>query len=236
MDVLLVPVGDHQYQLYCEVVDAGDSATGHETRRERLRNWFNRLVATAEEERRRADRPPGASDDPATGDVPFGPRVRSRILRWIAEAVAEQRLLWHLRKETEAALVHPDDVPFEEAMRRARILLRRDAERHRTWLLVDAALFVLSGLFVVVPGPNLIAYYFLFRVIGHLESWRGARRGVRTIDWHGRASGPLAELRDVVRLAPPARWERVSDVAGQLRLQHLAAFAAFFERRLASLS
>ena len=227
MDVFLVPVGDQRYALYCEAVEVSDTAATAQGVRQRLKGWFHRLIATAVEERRYHDRPPGVVPAAPQEQRPFGSRIRSRLLRWIADAVAQQHVLWHLRKESEAVLVHPDDLPSEEAIRRVRALLQKDAERYGAWLLVDALLLVVSGLFAIVPGPNLIAYFFLFRAIGHSSAWRGARQGVRTVAWDGRANRPLAELRHAVGLSPVERWERASAVAGSLQLEHLAAF---FER------
>ena len=43
-------------------------------------------------------------------------RVVARFGRLIAEAIAEQRLLWHLRNRTAATLVHPDDLPATSVM------------------------------------------------------------------------------------------------------------------------
>ena len=233
MDVFLVPVGDQRYALYCEVVDASDAAATAQGVRQRLKGWFHRLIATAAEERRRHDRPPRVVPVAPQAQQPFRARIRSKLLHWIADAVAQQHVLWHLRKQSEAVLVHPDDLPPEEAIDRVRALLQRSAERYGAWLVVDALLFVVSGLFVIVPGPNLIAYFFLFRVIGHSNAWRGARKGVRAVTWNGRANRPLAELRHAVGLSPAERWERASAIAGSLQLQHLAAF---FERTVKSSS
>ena len=37
-------------------------------------------------------------------------RAKRRIMRWVAESIAEQRLLWHLRSQTDACLFYPDDI------------------------------------------------------------------------------------------------------------------------------
>ena len=55
-------------------------------------------------------------------------------------------------------------------------MLRRDHDRHRIWLVVNTVLLVLSAVLALVPGPNLVAYYFAFRVVGHWLSMRGAAR------------------------------------------------------------
>ena len=41
--------------------------------------------------------------------------MKARALRWVAESIAEQRLLWQLRGRAEATLVHPDDLTAAQA-------------------------------------------------------------------------------------------------------------------------
>ena len=77
-----------------------------------------------------------------------------------------------------------------------------------------------------VPGPNVVAYYFAFRLVGHYLSMRGARQGLSGVTWRNEGSAPLAELRRAIALEPAARDQRVQDVAGRLKLEHLASFFA----------
>ena len=77
---------------------------------------------------------------------------------------------------------------------------------------------------MLLPGPNLVAYYFAFRIVGHFLSVRGARQGLAKVQWHPEASAPLSALRAMVAVAPEARAERVDAVAATLRLEHLASF------------
>jgi hypothetical protein len=139
--------------------------------------------------------------------------------------VAEQRLLWQLRRETEAVLVYPADVPEAEAWTRLRSALVRDRDRHRFWLVVDALLAAVTGLlFVVLPGPNLVAYYFVFRFVGHYLAWRGARRGLDGVAWRTLPHPALVELRAALALPPPERDRRVRALAAQLGVPELAVF------------
>ena len=59
-------------------------------------------------------------------------RLRDRGLRWVAEAIAEQRLLWHLRRQHEATLVYPDDLDGTQAM--AITLAEWEGVQDRRWL------------------------------------------------------------------------------------------------------
>ena len=120
----------------------------------------------------------------AGGQAGWARRFGHWILGHVAEAVAEQRLLWHLRRQAEAALVYPDGLSEPEARNLLRRTLAQDWDRHRFWLVVDAVLAAITGpLFFFVPGPNLVAYYFVFRAVGHYFAWRGARRGLSGVRW-----------------------------------------------------
>jgi hypothetical protein len=221
IDVYLVPVGASRYEPYCELPDApddpDDGARQGFFRRMRLR--FKEMLAEAERERR----DPQQRSNPQT----WAGRVKARTMRLVAESIAEQRLLWHLRNETAACLFYPDDVDAEFAQSVLRAQLSRDFEKHRFWLIIDALLFVLSGALMLVPGPNVLAYYFAFRLVGHYFSMRGARCGLSGIAWKAVGSAPLSELRRAISLDPEVRVRRVHEVAALLRLEHLASF---FER------
>jgi hypothetical protein len=151
-------------------------------------------------------------------------RVVARFARLIAEAIAEQRLLWHLRNRTAATVVHPDDLPAASVMPIVRTQIQRDFEKHRFWLVIDVLLLAASALLTLLPGPNLIAYYFAFRVVGHYLSIRGARQALARIDWSLEPSTPLAELRRLLVEDAASRQSRLEAVATSLGLEHLPRF------------
>ena len=153
-------------------------------------------------------------------------RLKRRTLCWIAEKVAEQRLLWRLRKEFDVALFFPDDVSADSALATMRSRLQYEADRHLKWTIIDGLLFAASGIVALVPGPNPLAYYFGFRLVGHFLSRRGAKHGLNEVRWECRPSAELTLLRHAVPMAAPERERRVHEVASSLRLQHLATFFA----------
>ena len=139
------------------------------------------MLAHAEQARnRRLHARPEEHDEPK-GIVGV---IKARSLAWIADRIAEQRLLWHLRHQTEVTLHCPTDMGEGECLKIARKSLQRDGERHRNWLAIDSVLMVLSAALILVPGPNVVGYYFAFRVVGHYLSLRGAARGSTL--WCGR--------------------------------------------------
>jgi hypothetical protein len=220
MDVYLVPIGRERYELYCEVPeepeDAMDEAPAGFVKR--MKQRFSAFLAEAERERR------GGQVEERRGTFA---RAKARTLRYVAESIAEQRLLWHLRRQAAACLFFPDDLDERRAVTLLRRQLGRDFEKHRFWLIVDSLGFIVSGALVLLPGPNIVAYYFAFRMVGHYLSLRGARQGLDAVAWTSEQSPPLSELRRAISLEGDERERRVHDVAAALKLEHLVKF---FER------
>jgi hypothetical protein len=225
MDVYLVPVGANRYELYCEIPDEPNDGVAEAPKGyiRGLVHRFREMIADAERERRH-----GPPDNAPRG---WGARVRAKTMRWVAESIAEQRLLWHLRSQDVACLYFPDDIGDAQAIGILRQQLGRDFDKHRFWLAIDSIGFIASGLLMLLPGPNLVAYYFAFRIVGHYLSLRGAQRGLNRIDWRHEPSAPLSELRRLLALEPGVREGRLHAVAEVLRLEHLVSF---FERSAVS--
>lgn len=226
MDVFLIPVGPAKYELYYEAADddAGpsDGAEAESGAKEglfqRWRQRFNEMLREAEQQRHQtaAVEPPGVLQ-----------RAKRRLMRFVAERIAEQRLLWRLRSADRVTAHIPSDMSEDEAFQAIRRMLKSDGDRHLKWLVVNLLLLAASAPLALVPGPNVLAYFFTFNVVGHFLAMRGARRGLSGVPWTMRPSAPLAELRLALSLQEPQRYHHVRDVAHRLRLQHLTRF---FER------
>jgi len=103
-------------------------------------------------------------------------------------------------------------------------LLRHARRHHLRWLVVDLLLLIISGILALVPGPNVLAYYFMFRVFGHLQSWRGAKQGADATVWSFEPDSSLTELGSLVDMPREARAPRVAAIAERLNLPHLSVF------------
>jgi hypothetical protein len=215
MNVYLVPGAGGRYELYCEVPSgAPDTDARAGTWRGWLVDGFRRLVAEGEEAER------GAATE-----APERSRLRRAITRRVAEAVAEQRLLWHLRQESSVTLVHPGDITSADALAAARSLVSADYAKHRRWFAIDAVVTGITGpLFFFVPGPNVISWYFAFRAIGHYFAMRGASKGLTNVTWTGTSSSALTDLRAALSLDRELRTHRVDEIARSLGLNRLAVF------------
>lgn len=224
--VYLVPVGSTRYELYCESAEVDGFGPTDEHQRHGIFSRFRDMMAEALESRR-ARRLAEVPVDPSMR-LSWLARFRNFVIGRVAEAIVEWRLLWHLRKQSDAELVYPNDLDVSSAMAKVQSGLRRDAERHwRRVLFSSLAGAVLGPLLFFVPGPNLVAYYFWFLAAGHLLAWRGARHGMERVTWHPRPSETLIELRAIFTLPPYERAASVRDIESRLGLEY---FSAFFER------
>jgi hypothetical protein len=220
--VYLVPVGGGRHELYCEPAgrdDDRDDADGEDAKKRsfwrRQVDRFRATLAEAEAERLRQER----------GETVDRGGLGRWVVRKIAEAIAEQRLLWHLRTADDVLLIHPDDVAAPEAEAIAREHLAADYRKHRNWCVIDGVIATITGpLFFFVPGPNVIGWYFLFRAIGHLLALRGARQGLTSARWQLRPSSALAGLRHALDLDDTERRRRVEAIGETLGLSHLVSF------------
>jgi hypothetical protein len=219
VDVFLIPTRTpERYELYYEapdeeLVDAGEGPGLFQ----RAKARFAEMLREAEEWRqRRHEREPGP--------VSFTTKLRRRIMGFVVERIAEQRLLWHLRKADEVCAMIPADLERAKAEAVIRAGLKKDADHHLRWMLIDLVLLAVSVPLVVIPGPNLPGFYFTFQVVGHFLSWRGAKQGLGPARWTFESNDDLAELRQAMGLASPQRQRRFRELADRLRLEHLATF------------
>ena len=220
MEVYLVPVAHDRYECYYEAPEHEEAVEPVEGQGffARLRARFNEQLKDAERSRHQR-----STEQPKT----FLGRVQKRSMRWIAERIAEQRLLWHLRRADHATLHAPADQAALESDALLRSHMKRDADRHRNKLLLHSVGLIVAVPVALLPGPNVIGYLFTFTVVGHYLSWRGAVRALRDVSWTIEPNEALRDLRGAFSLDPAARHRLIREVA--LRL-HMPRMATFVER------
>jgi hypothetical protein len=213
MVVYLVPAAGNRHELYFEAPD--DSARQTEP----PEGFFKRWAFIANERWQ-------ALVESARKSVGHG-----RIARWrnaavcaVAESIAEQRTLWALKGQSSACAHFQSSLSEDQARETIMTLLRHARRHHLRWLVVDLVLLIISGILAIVPGPNVLAYYFMFRFFGHVQSWRGARQGAETIVWTFEPDTSLTELGSLVDVPREARAPRVAAIAERLNLPHLSVF------------
>jgi hypothetical protein len=221
MQVFLIPIGVDTYEPYFEPDDDADEAVDEGAGwLSRQRRKLSDMLREAEAERHRRH------DPDADARAGFMARWRKKSMRWIVERAAEQRLLWHLRTATAATLVRPADLPAEQALAIFRQGLKRDSDRHLRWFLLNLVGLIVSVATILVPGPNMLGYYFTFTTVGHMLAWRGAQQGLHRVTWTAEASADLTDVRAALALAASAREEQLQALAHRLGLRHLATFVA----------
>ena len=173
--------------MYCEHVveeaSLNDEAPAGTGRFAAILHRFKAAVARVEQEQQS-----GVGHAGRRRPAGWQERMKRRMLCWIAEKVAEQRLLWRLRKESDVDAVLPDDVTGESALATARARLQREADRHLKWTIIDGVLFCLSGIVVAGAGPEPAGLLFRIPVLRPLSV--APRREARA---QGRAVGVPAE-------------------------------------------
>jgi hypothetical protein len=219
--VYLIPIGRGRFDLYTEPPEETASATPHDAGR-----WRRTLDHLRERWRRAAH---AAAHAPHGDHRPAGRIAGARdwLVRRIAESIAEQRTLWSLRGVTAAAFISPSDLSDAAAAAVRERLLIHARTHHGWWLLANLVGVAATAVLVLLPGPNVIGYYFLFRVVGHFLSWRGATHGLEGIRWEARAEPALTALGALADLPRDEREAQVEALAAAL---HLPRLAAFFDR------
>jgi hypothetical protein len=216
MDVYLVPVGPDRYECYYEAPEQDEADEPVEGRGffARMRAKFNEQLKEAEQARHQK-----AIEEPKT----FLGRAQKRSMRWIAARIADQRLLWHLRK-AETATLHIPDLPAAEAEAIMRANFKWDADHHRNRLILHSLALIAAAPIALVPGPNVLGYLFTFTVVGHFLAWRGAVRGLHQMAWTIVPNAELTDLRRAFSLDAAARHRVISDVAHRLHMPKMARF------------
>jgi hypothetical protein len=216
MDVYLVPVGHDRFECYYEAEqDDTEEPVEGQGFFARMRIRFNEQLKEAERARHQK-----TIEEPKS----FLGRIQKRSMRWIAERVAEQRLLWRLRTADTANLHAPGDLATADADTIMRTSMKRDADRHRNRAILHALILIPVGAMALIPGPNVLGYLFSFTAVGHFLAWRGAVRALHVIRWTIVPDSQLTELRRAFSLDAAARHRLILEVAQRLHLPRMATF------------
>jgi hypothetical protein len=215
MDVYLVPISRDAFECYYEAPDDEEPEPTEGL------GFFGRIKARFQSQLRDAER--ARHEAPREAPKTLMDKLQRRTMRWIAERIAEQRLLWHLRTAEHACLFIPTDLENVAAERMMRVSMKSDAARHLKLLGLHSVLLILSALVAIVPGPNVLGYLFTFTVVGHFLAWRGARRGL-TVTWDIQCSDELADLRRAFEHDAATRHRTIRSVADRLHMPRLATW------------
>jgi hypothetical protein len=108
--------------------------------------------------------------------------------------------LWSARR---VDLHHPATRRCDEVVAIWTDYLRQQWRRHLTWMIVNGVIAPISALFAILPGPNLIGYWFAYRAVHHaLVVWgiRRVQRNTIPTELH-----PIAALDLPVEMGPDGK-------------------------------
>src|SRR5687767_715079 len=139
MDVFLIPTTtSERYELYYEAPDedvaADDDESGFIFRQIRRWPWLYRKImgwkATFDDALKEAEEWRHRRHEEQPEPQGIIARGRRKVMSFIVERIAEQRLLWHMRHAEEICARIPADMSQQEAEQVIRTMLKKDHDHH----------------------------------------------------------------------------------------------------------
>jgi hypothetical protein len=163
VDVYLIHVEGRRRPVFYAEIPPGWTAISRDNHGRPVRPWaerqLRRLQALVRQASRRA-----------------GPRT-SKIWAWLARRKPQdESLLQVLRRAEQIRLFYPARLSESQARTAWHHYLSLRWGEHLSVLLWDLAFSPLIALLMILPGPNVIGYWFVFRILTHLLAWRGVTR------------------------------------------------------------
>jgi hypothetical protein len=163
--VYLVRITERRHVFYSEgpeTVEEPASDRSPEGRRG-LRSWLERKLRYWQLSIRRSKQGAGAA-------------LRT-VWDWLQRFVGpDETLLRGLRHAREVRLHHPAAMSPQTAQSAWRRYLKGRWTHHLTWLLVDLILSIASIALMILPGPNVVGYWLVYRAGCHALALFGVRR------------------------------------------------------------
>lgn len=117
-----------------------------------------------------------------------------RVTRWVGRgwnwlhsfSHPDETMLAQFASTDEIVLHYPASLPIAGAQKAWRRYLNQRARSHRFWTAVNAVAVPFGAVLAVLPGPNVIGFWFLYRAIYHYLAVRGVgrvRRGIVPTRW-----------------------------------------------------
>jgi hypothetical protein len=178
-----------------------------------LRGWAERKWAAIQK----------AMDDPNGGAA----RWVGRAWEWLHSfSHPDETMHAQFGATAEVVLHYPASQPAKSVRKAWRRYLARRSRSHMLWGVVNAVATPPGALLAILPGPNVVGFWFLYRAAYHFLAVRGirrVRRGVVPTQWRAEdaldapvARGPNGEprheaLADSAKLGDYLHWSSPSD-------------------------
>ena len=156
LNVRLVPVGPGRRLFYAGAeaeADSTDEPVG------RFEGWTRRLKARWQT---------------SQGSAARGAR---HAWEWLhRRAHPDEPLLSRLRTARSVTLTHPVAMDAQEAASAWSAFLVQGRNRHLPWFVVNLLVSPLTVVLALLPGPNIVGYWFVYRAVHHFLILLGVRR------------------------------------------------------------
>lgn len=85
-------------------------------------------------------------------------------------------MLQRIRKAKAVEVTYPSGISPHYARRRLRLLLLHKTAAHRRWIVINALLLPATAAMTILPGPNVFFAWNGYRLLCHIDAWRGGQR------------------------------------------------------------
>ena len=102
--------------------------------------------------------------------------IRRVIDRLNSRVDPTEPMLQRIRKAETLDLTYPSGISPQYARRRLRLLLLHKTSIHRRGIIINSLLIPLTAAMGVVPGPNVFLAWNGYRLLSHINAWRGGQR------------------------------------------------------------
>jgi hypothetical protein len=98
-----------------------------------------------------------------------------RLWTWLHRFThADEAFLRSLRQAKRIKLIFPSSMNPREAQHSWKSYLGSRRRRHLFWLALNLLIVPPAALAAILPGPNVLGYWFVYRAWMHALAWRGA--------------------------------------------------------------
>lgn len=102
--------------------------------------------------------------------------IRRTIDRLNSRVDPTEPMLQRIRKAETLEVTYPSGISPHYARRRLRLLLLNKTATHRRWIILNSLLIPFTAAAGVVPGPNVFLAWNGYRLVSHINAWRGGQR------------------------------------------------------------
>jgi hypothetical protein len=182
------------------------------------------------------------SDDRILKGIAWFMRHRNRVIAWFGRVLKGaheyyvkledridpgERVLKAMAFSEAFVLYHGPAHDSSAAQSQLRSLLRRRRIRQVFWFIVDlvisAVALVFTPILAPIPGPNIVLYFPLLRMLSHYRAIRGAGVGLRSDEIEFKCLPDLVGLEENLR-TPPFDRRAVLALAEGLKIRGLEQF------------